>query len=110
MWRVVLRSHQRHLLRLVLVCLAIAVGVAFLAGTFILTDTDHQSINSTSHAAYANVPVAVVGHRSSSNLGGLAGFTPVPEHILDTYAPCPGWPQPKVRLTVTPARRALGQA
>ncbi len=90
MWRVVLRSHQRHPLRLVLVCLAIAVGVAFLAGTFILTDTDHQSIDSTSNAAYSHVSVAVLGHRSSSNLGGLAGFTPVPEQVLTTVRSVPG--------------------
>jgi putative ABC transport system permease protein len=89
-WRVVFRSHQRHLMRLVLVCLAIAVGVAFLAGTFILTDTDNQAIGSTSAQAYVNVSVAVQGHRSSSNLPGLAGFIPVPEQVLTTVRAVPG--------------------
>ena len=90
MWRVVLRSHQRHLMRLVLVCLAIAVGVAFLAGTFILTDTDNAAIAATSEQAYGNVSVAVQGHRSSSNLPGLAGFIPVPESLLATVRGVPG--------------------
>jgi putative ABC transport system permease protein len=72
------------LLRLVLVCVAIAVGVAFLAGTFILTDTDHAAISATSDSAYANVSVAVQGHRSSSNLPGFAGFIPVPASLLPT--------------------------
>jgi putative ABC transport system permease protein len=89
-WRVVFRSHQRHLMRLVLVCLAIAVGVAFLAGTFILTDTDNQAIGSTSAQAYVNVSVAVQGHRSSSNLPGLAGFIPVPEGVLPAVRAVPG--------------------
>ena len=90
MWRVVFRSHQRHPLRLVLVCLAISVGVAFLAGTFILTDTDHQSVSATSEQAYGHVSVAVQGHRSSSNLPGLAGFVPVPESVLATVRGVPG--------------------
>ncbi len=90
MWRVVVRSHQRHLLRLVLVCVAIAVGVAFLAGTFILTDTDNQSIAATSEQAYANVSVAVQGHHSSSNLPGLAGFTKVPESLVAAVRGVPG--------------------
>ena len=90
MWRVVLRSHQRHLLRLVLVCLAIAVGVAFLAGTFILTDTDNQAIAATSEEGYANVSVAVQGHRSSSSLPGLTGLTKVPESLLGTVRRVPG--------------------
>jgi putative ABC transport system permease protein len=77
-------------MRLVLVCLAIAVGVAFLAGTFILTDTDNQAIGTTAAQAYANVSVAVQGHRSSSNLPGLAGFIPVPERVLTTVRAVPG--------------------
>jgi putative ABC transport system permease protein len=89
-WRVVFRSHQRHLMRLVLVCLAIAVGVAFLAGTFILTDTDNQAIGSTAAQATANVSVAVQGQRSSSNLPGLAGFVPVPERVLGVARAVPG--------------------
>jgi putative ABC transport system permease protein len=81
-WRVVLRSHQLHRMRLVLICLAIAVGVAFLAGTFILTDTDTASIAATSEQAYANVSVAVQGHLSSSLLPGLARYDPVPASAL----------------------------
>jgi putative ABC transport system permease protein len=82
MWRVVLRSHQQHPLRLVLVCVAISLGVAFLAGTFILTDTEQAGISSTADGAYAHVSAAVLGTRSSSGQVGLSGFAPVPASVL----------------------------
>ncbi|HEY2215055.1 MAG TPA: FtsX-like permease family protein, partial [Acidimicrobiales bacterium] len=78
------RSHQRHPLRLVLVCVAISLGVAFLAGTFILTDTEQASISSTANGAYSHVAVAVQGKQSSSGQAGLAGFTPVPSSLVET--------------------------
>ena len=83
MWRVVLRSHQQHPLRLVLVCVAISLGVAFLAGTFILTDTEQASISSTANGAYTHVAAAVLGPRSSSGQVGLSGFAPVPSAVLN---------------------------
>jgi len=83
-WRVVLRNHQQHALRLALVCLAIAVGVAFLAATFVLTDTDRAAIASSADQAYANVAVAVQGPFSSSRLPGLAGHILLPEDVLTT--------------------------
>jgi putative ABC transport system permease protein len=82
MWRVVLRSHQQHPLRLVLVCVAISLGVAFLAGTFILTDTEQAGISSTANSAYEHVSAAVLGPRSSSGQEGLTGFAPVPSRVL----------------------------
>jgi putative ABC transport system permease protein len=81
-WRVVLRNHQLHRMRLVLVCLAIAVGVAFLSATFILTDTDHAAIASVAEGADANVSVAVQGPFSSSHLRGLAGHASVPQSVV----------------------------
>jgi putative ABC transport system permease protein len=89
-WRVVLRSHQRHRMRLVLICLAISVGVAFLAGTFILTNSEHAANASTADQAYANVSVAVQGHLSSSGQQGLSQFQAVPEHLLPTVLAVPG--------------------
>jgi putative ABC transport system permease protein len=90
MWRVVLRSHQLHRMRLVLVCLAIAVGVAFLSATFILTDTDHAAIASVAEGADVNVSVAVQGLFSSSHLHGLAGHTPVPAAVVGAVGAVPG--------------------
>jgi putative ABC transport system permease protein len=89
-WRVVLRSHQRHLLRLALICVSISLGVAFLAGTFILTDTDSAAIKSTAGEAYAHVSVAVQGFESSSGRSGLAGFRPVAQSVLSKVARTPG--------------------
>jgi putative ABC transport system permease protein len=90
MWRVVLRTHQRHRMRLVLVCLAIAVGVAFLAATFILTDTDQNSIASTAQQAYGGVSVAVEGNFSTSYLPGLGRHTPLRQSLLARVSRVPG--------------------
>jgi putative ABC transport system permease protein len=81
-WRVLLRSHQRHRLRLVLVCLAIAIGVAFLSGTFILTDTDQSAISATADQAYGSVSVAVQGPPTASSLRGFAGHSVVPASVV----------------------------
>jgi putative ABC transport system permease protein len=45
MFSVAVRSMLAHRLRLVLTTLSIALGVAFLAGTFVLTDTTHKAFD-----------------------------------------------------------------
>ncbi len=97
MWRVVLRSHQQHPLRLVLVCVAISLGVAFLAGTFILTDTEQAGISATADGAYVHVAAAVLGPRSSSGQVGLGGFAPVPSAVLGEVRSVDGVARPWVR-------------
>ena len=90
MLRVVLRSYQFHRTRLALVVGAIAVGVAFLAGTFVLSDTDHTSIAQTTELAYSHVAVAVEGGYSSSYLPGTGHHVPVPETLERVVDAVPG--------------------
>jgi putative ABC transport system permease protein len=106
-WRVVLRNHQLHRMRLVLVCLAIAVGVAFLSATFILTDTEHAAIASVAEGADANVSVAVQGPFSSSHLRGLAGHASVPRSVIARVGAVPGVAQ--VQGEVDGYAQLLGQ-
>ncbi len=45
MWRVTIKSLAAHKLRLALTALAVVLGVAFMSGTFVLTDTIKHDIN-----------------------------------------------------------------
>ena len=45
MWTVTVKGLLAHKLRLALTALAIVLGVTFIAGTFVLTDTLHNVFN-----------------------------------------------------------------
>ena len=45
MWRVTLKGLLAHKLRLTLTALAIVLGVTFITGTFVLTDTLHNTFS-----------------------------------------------------------------
>jgi|SRR5271166_6647034 len=45
MWRITLKGVVAHRLRYALTALAVLLGVAFIAGTFVLTDTMNNAFN-----------------------------------------------------------------
>ena len=47
MWKVTIKGLLAHKLRLVLTALAIVLGVTFIAGTFVLTDTLHNTFDTS---------------------------------------------------------------
>lgn len=61
MFRVMLRNAAGHKLRLMLTALAVILGVAFVSGTFILTDSIRSTFNSVFAESYKNVSVVVRG-------------------------------------------------
>ena len=72
MWRVTLKGVVAHRLRYALTALAVLLGVAFIAGSFVLTDT----INSTFNGLYDQIyqgPRRWCGPRSR--------LTPVPASL-----------------------------
>jgi putative ABC transport system permease protein len=84
--KISLRSLLSHKLRLALTTLAVILGVSFVAGTFILTDTINATFTSIFNAATAGVAVTVHGHQiegQGNNVGG-ARNQPVPTALLTT--------------------------
>ena len=91
MWRVTLTGVVAHRLRYALTALAVLLGVAFIAGTYVLTDT----INSTFNGLYTQIyqgTAAVV--RATQPFDPGASFTSqrerIPASLAATVAKVPG--------------------
>ena len=67
MLKLVLRGFVQRKLRVLLTAIAIALGVALMAGTYILTDTINHAFAEVFGTAYANKAVVVT---EKETLGG----------------------------------------
>ena len=87
-----LRSLLSHKLRLALTTIAVILGVSFVAGTFILTDTINATFTSIFATANAGVAVTVHGRPIAGQSGGIGGGQnhPVPTSLLATVRAVPG--------------------
>ena len=81
MWRVTIKGLLAHKLRLALTALAIVLGVTFIAGTFVLTDTLHNTFNTLFGNIYQNIDFQVRGVAQFGS-GGTATRNPVPESLV----------------------------
>ncbi len=94
MLRAALRSLLQHKLRLSLTLLAVVVGVAFVAGTFIFTDSLKQSFDALFTAPQPDVTVSVAGplDQSGGNGGGAQTeqVATLPEALVDRVGAVPG--------------------
>ena len=87
MWTVTIKGLLAHKLRLGLTALAIVLGVTFIAGTFVLTDTLHNVFNTLFGNIYQNVDFQVrgVSQFSTSGPGGSGDVrNPIPESLVTT--------------------------
>ncbi len=89
MWRVTFKGLLAHKLRLALTALAIVLGVTFIAGTFVLTDTLHSTFDTLFGSIYQHVDFQVRGVAQFGS-GGNATREPVPESVLSTVRAVPG--------------------
>jgi putative ABC transport system permease protein len=82
MWRVTLRGLAAHKLRLVLTGLAVVLGVAFVSGTYVLTDTINKTFTELFQETTKGVDVAV---RSNETFSTQAGDQrePIPAAVLE---------------------------
>jgi putative ABC transport system permease protein len=89
---VTLRSLLSHKLRLALTTIAVILGVSFVAGTFILTDTINATFTNIFDTANAGVAVTVHGHPIAGEGSGIGGAKnqPVPTSLLATVRAVPG--------------------
>jgi putative ABC transport system permease protein len=89
MWKVTIKGLLAHKLRLALTALAIVLGVTFIAGTFVLTDTLHNTFDNLFGTIYSKVDFQVRGVAQFGS-GGNATRNPVPESLLKTVRGVPG--------------------
>src|SRR5580698_7874694 len=90
MGRATLKGLLAHKLRLALTALAIVLGVMFVSGTFVLTDTLHNTFTTLFNGVYQNVSFQVRGKAAFSGPAGTAVRNPIPESIARTVAHVPG--------------------
>jgi putative ABC transport system permease protein len=88
-WRVTIKGLLAHKLRLALTGLAIVLGVTFIAGTFVLTDTLHNTFDTLFGNIYQNIDFQVRGVAQFGS-GGNATRNPVPESVVATVRAVPG--------------------
>jgi putative ABC transport system permease protein len=89
--RATLKGLLAHKLRLALTALSVVLGVAFVAGTFVLTDTINQTFDDVFTEVTAGVDLTV---RARSGFGDDAGFEAqrdtVPATLVGAVAAIPG--------------------
>src|SRR3989440_6734746 len=80
-WKVILRGLLSHKLRFALTALAVVLGVGFVAGTFVLTDTINKTFTDLLEQTTKGIDVAV---RNKANVSGQAGQqrAPLPAALL----------------------------
>lgn len=85
MWRATLRSLLSHKLRMALSGLAIVLGVAFVSGTMIFTDTLSKTFNDlfTATAADVNIEPAAAFEVGLTGTGGSSATESVPQSVVD---------------------------
>ncbi len=90
MWKATLASLRAHRLRLVLTALSIVLGVAFVTGTLIFTDTLHNTFDQLFQGVYGKISVQVRQPSPVTDQFGNKAFIPMPESILPQVANLPG--------------------
>src|SRR5262245_4981443 len=89
MLRVMLRGLRSHLVRLLLTGLVVTMGVAFVCGSQLLTDTVRQGFDHVFSSRYEGTDVVV---RSSDSLFTFGGpqRAPIREEVVSALAKTPG--------------------
>ena len=102
MRNVTIKGLLAHKLRLALTALAIVLGVTFISGTFVLTDTLHNTFTVLFGNIYHKIDFQV---RGVAQLGSGANATrnPLPESLLATVRVCPVSRPPRARSGATPS-------
>jgi putative ABC transport system permease protein len=90
MFRTALRNVLAHKARLLMTVLAVMLGVAFVSGTLVFTNTISNAFQNSSAKGFGQVDVAVQA-KSQDDKGDTVGKTPeLTQAMLDTSAKVPG--------------------
>jgi putative ABC transport system permease protein len=96
MWRAALKSVLARKLRLVLTALAIVLGVGFVSGTLVLTDTALSAFDDLFGDIFAKTDVVVQAENAFQDIaaggggGGGQERNPIPEEVLGDVEALPG--------------------
>ncbi len=90
MRKVTLNGMLAHKLRLALTALAIVLGVTFISGTFVLTDTLHNTFSVLFSSVYQNIDFQVRGDPQLGSSGANAVRNELPESLQATVRRVPG--------------------
>jgi putative ABC transport system permease protein len=90
MWKATLKGLLAHKLRLALTAVAIVLGVMFVSGTFVLTDTLHSTFTTLFNGIYQNVSFEVRGKAAFSGPAGTAVRNPISDTIAAKVRAVPG--------------------
>jgi putative ABC transport system permease protein len=90
MWKATIASLRAHRLRLMLTALSIVLGVAFVTGTLIFTDTLHNTFDQLFGGVYGKISVQVREPSPVTDQFGDKSFIPMPTSILPQVADLPG--------------------
>jgi putative ABC transport system permease protein len=91
MWRLAVKNAVAHRSRLALTWLAVALGVAFVAGSLVLTDTSSRLLDAQFRTAAAGVDLTVRGAAAfGSAMGVEVERDPLPADLVTRVAGIPG--------------------
>ncbi len=92
MWKVTRKGLLAHKLRLALTAVAIVLGVTFISGTLVLTDTLHATFTTLFGHIYQNVDFEVRGKAAFTDNSGGGGAVrkPIPDSIVSSVRRLPG--------------------
>ncbi len=95
MWKVTVTGLLARKLRLALTALAIVLGVTFVVGTLILTDTLNRTFDTLIGTAYQHINFQIRGKAAFNNdtaaaVNGTADRKPIPESIATAARRLPG--------------------
>jgi putative ABC transport system permease protein len=90
MRNVSLKGMLAHKLRLALTALAIVLGVTFISGTFVLTDTLHNTFSVLFSSVYQKIDFQVRGDPQLGSSGANAVRNELPESLQATIRRVPG--------------------
>ncbi|MGY1825914.1 ABC transporter permease [Blastococcus sp. SYSU DS0541] len=91
MWRLAVKNAVAHRSRLTLTWLAVALGVAFVAGSLVLTDTSSRLLDAQFRTAAAGVDLTVRGVAAfGSAMGVEVERDPLPADLAERVAGTPG--------------------
>jgi putative ABC transport system permease protein len=91
MWRVTIKGILAHKLRLALTALAVVLGVTFITGTLVLTDTLHNTFTNLFSNVYQHVDFEVRGKAVFTEAHGSGAARPqISQALLSTVRAVPG--------------------